>query len=73
MEDALRLIKGRQAAKSGRGRELRLRAGLSLREVGEAVGVHATTILAWEGGATPHADAARRYALFLDMIEKATA
>jgi transcriptional regulator with XRE-family HTH domain len=47
---------------------LRMRAGLSSRELAEAAGVGQTTILAAEHGVTPHPGNQRRIAAALDRV-----
>ena len=53
-------------------RAIRLSAGVSLREVGEELGVTAMTILRWErGDADPRRDRAIAYRLLLDALQDA--
>lgn len=44
------LVRARQLGATGEGRRLRERAGLSLQDVAEAVGVDAGTVSRWERG-----------------------
>jgi DNA-binding transcriptional regulator YiaG len=63
MSRALLLAEARELARSGEARELRLKARLSLAELAQDVGVHATSVFAWESGRRkPSGDAAVRYA-----------
>lgn len=60
----------RRLIASGEAREIRLAAGLTLREVGEAVGVAPSTVFRWEAGQrTPRAAAARYLALLEGIAE----
>ena len=68
-------IRGRQLATDGRGRLLRERAGLSLREAARLAGVHPSTLTRWERGLTKpvRGGAAVRWAKLADRIEAALA
>jgi DNA-binding transcriptional regulator YiaG len=60
------LVEARQMASSGVGRMIREAAGLSLAEMGRAVGVDPATVWRWETGErTPMAERAVRYRDFL--------
>jgi transcriptional regulator with XRE-family HTH domain len=50
MEEAERLVRMRQMARSGEARRIRLAAELTLREVAAEVGVDAGTVSRWEAG-----------------------
>jgi transcriptional regulator with XRE-family HTH domain len=64
------LVWARALARSGRARELRLAADLSLREVGAAVGVSAVSVLRWERGERrPHGAPGARYGQLLAALE----
>ena len=70
--EALRLSSLRHLAESGKARELRLSAQLSLPEVGAACGVSHACISRWERGARrPRGAPALRYAALLDALTKA--
>lgn len=49
-----------------------MEAGVSLRRVGRAVGVAASTVQAWEDGAQPRPDKARLYRSLLDVLAEAS-
>lgn len=71
-DHVLDLTAVRALARSGRARELRLAAGLSLAELAAAIGVAAPTIHRWEIAARrPHGNAAIRYGAVLDALERA--
>lgn len=60
-------------AKDGRARDVRMTAGLSQSEVGQAVGVTAAAVSRWERGERlPRTDAAIRYARLLHALTKAS-
>jgi transcriptional regulator with XRE-family HTH domain len=66
-----RLARARSLAETGRGRRIREAAGLSYRELADAVGVNGSTILRWETGTCrPRADAALRWAATLAHLER---
>ncbi len=75
MDNLELLIEGRAAVRSGRGRELRLLAGLSQAELAELVGVTPAAISRWEAGdRRPTGDRAIAYATALHRIaEQVTA
>ncbi|MBN1631071.1 MAG: helix-turn-helix transcriptional regulator [Thermoleophilia bacterium] len=59
------MVHGRQV------RTVRLNAGLTLREVGNEVGVHPSTVHHWETGRNvPRGEAAIRYARLLFDLER---
>jgi DNA-binding transcriptional regulator YiaG len=59
----------RHMAKSGRAREIRERAGLSLHDVARVVGVAPATLQRWEVGARrPYSAAALRYGALLNQL-----
>lgn len=69
--EVLELLNVRESARSGKARELRTRAGLSLADVARDVGVTATTILNWEVGKySPHGEAAARYGRLLNELRR---
>jgi len=63
------LVRMRALVHGGVVRDLRVDAGLTLREVAKAVGVTASTIHRWEHGKRPTGDAAVRYARLLFELE----
>jgi DNA-binding XRE family transcriptional regulator len=68
------LIEARDAAHSGRGRRVRVAAGLSQAELADAVGVSPVAISRWEAdGRRPRGHAAVQYALILRELEQAVA
>jgi transcriptional regulator with XRE-family HTH domain len=67
-DDLATLIRSRELAVA-RGRELREAAGLSLAEVGAAIGTSAASIQRWElGQRTPHGELAARYGALLEAL-----
>lgn len=69
-ETALRLASVRELAKSGRARELRREARLSLAEIGAVVGVDQATVWRWETGRrAPQGAPALRYEALLRSLE----
>ncbi len=68
------LIAAREACRSGRARQIRQAADLSLSEVGEACGVSESAVAHWESGLRrPTGARALRYALVLEQIEASLA
>ena len=72
--DRLLLISaGRRHAATGTGRTIRQAAGLSLSDIGIAVGANESTVWRWEEGeCLPRGDRAVKYAQVLADIERAT-
>lgn len=69
--DLLLVVRARRLASTGDAKRLREAAGLSLREVAEAVGVSHTALWRWEAGQrAPRGAAASAWALFLGELEK---
>ncbi len=68
---SIQIAKARQMLTSGVARDIRIRAGLSLAEVGQAVGIHPTTLFYWENG-THRAGGDRAVLLmrFLNRLER---
>jgi len=67
----LEISRVRRLAADGSARYARIRAGLSLAEVGEAVGVSAATVCRWElGQRRPVGRAALAYARLLDGLSE---
>jgi len=57
--------------KNGAAKELRLAAGLTLHDAGDAIGVEHTTILCWENGSSRGRPALiAKYGRFLSRLEK---
>ncbi len=72
--ELLELTRLRTFLRTGAGRELRLRAGLSLREVAEAVGTSNVTVLKWErGDQVPRGPAAIAYWRLLQRLRRRAA
>lgn len=72
--EALRISALRHLAESGRARELRQRAQLSLPEAAAACGVSHVCVSRWERGERrPRGPGALRYAALLDALAKAEA
>jgi transcriptional regulator with XRE-family HTH domain len=62
MSIASALVTARRLASTGVGRELRLRASLSVRDVADCIGVDAATLSRWERGeCRPRREAAVRW------------
>lgn len=72
VEDVVRTRRALQRlVASGRAREIRTEAGLSLHEVAAAVGVAAATVWRWEAGQrTPRGAAAARYLALLRQLRE---
>lgn len=71
-DQLLDLVSVRALARSGRAREIRAAAGLSLADVGGAVGVAAGTVQRWENGLRkPYGAPALRYGALLDALDRA--
>lgn len=67
--DLMKLTYVRELAENGVAREIRVGAGLSLREVAGQIGVGPSTVYRWEVGARrPHGKAAVRYAALLESL-----
>lgn len=70
-EQLLDLVGVRGLARSGRAREIRIAAGVSLADVAGAIGVAAGTVQRWENGLRkPYGSAALRYGALLDALGK---
>lgn len=68
--DVLLVATARWLAAEGRARELRIRAGLSLRDVAAALKTSAANVQRWETGARrPNRDAAHRYGELLAALD----
>ena len=66
--EILELTYMRDAVSTGAARQLRIDAGLTLAEIGRAVGVTPSCVHYWERGRVPRGKAAVRYArLLLDL------
>jgi len=73
MPSEVRLVtRGRLLAATGQGRELRVRAGIGLRELARLLGVDPATVTRWERGIHRplRGHAAERYARALEEIEQ---
>jgi DNA-binding XRE family transcriptional regulator len=65
----LPLILARRACRTGSGRQLRLRAGVTLREAAEDIGVDPGTLSRWERGLEmPKGTRARLYGAHLERL-----
>jgi transcriptional regulator with XRE-family HTH domain len=63
------LIQVRRLATSGEAKAIREEAGLSIREVADAIDVSPSGLFRWENGKrTPRGEAAVRYAKFLERL-----
>ena len=72
---AVELATARSFVRDGRGRQIRVEAGLSLSEVATSVGdgVAPSTVLRWErGDSVPRADHAQAYWRLLVELDKVT-
>jgi transcriptional regulator with XRE-family HTH domain len=70
--DIATLVQARQLGRSGEGRRLREAAGLSLRELADAIGVEPGTLSRWETGrCRPRQRAALRWLTILDSLSSA--
>ena len=71
MNEVKLLLRGRRLGEEGRGRELRERAALSMRDMASLVGVHVTTLLRWEQGLErPGRESAIRWAEVCEEIQE---
>jgi DNA-binding transcriptional regulator YiaG len=71
---AERLQALRALTTSGKAREIREDAHLSLSDIARSVGAHYSTVSRWESGQRlPRGEAALRYAALLDRLAKAVA
>lgn len=69
---AERLQTVRALTTSGKARDIREAAHLTLAEIGRSVGVHYSTVARWEAGERlPRGDAALRYVSLLERLAKA--
>jgi transcriptional regulator with XRE-family HTH domain len=74
MEQMKLLVTARQRARDGSARHIRRRAGLTLAQMADAVGVTESTMSRWENGQRqPRSDALLRWAGILAELELATA
>lgn len=65
----LEVVRVRELARDGKTRDARLRAGLSLSEVGITIGVSSATVYRWERGQRrPTGAAALRYARLCESL-----
>jgi DNA-binding transcriptional regulator YiaG len=70
-DQALSLARVRAMAQSGRAREIRLAAKLSLYDVAGAIGSNASSVQRWESGARrPYGAPALRYGSLLDALAR---
>ena len=71
---AERLQALRELTTSGKAREIREDARLSLSDIARSVGAHCSTVSRWESGQRlPRGEAALRYAALLERLAKAVA
>ncbi len=71
-EELLASVRARQLPPPGERRNIRQRAGLTLRQVAEAVGVDAVSVMRWEQGSTPRPSRAPAYKQLLIDLDRAT-
>jgi|GEM_PF-2858043 len=69
-QQAAKLAAVRRSAKDGACRQTRIEAKLSFRDMADACGVAASTVLRWEAGRVPRSAAALRWAAILADLEK---
>ena len=70
-EDVLALARVRELAESGRAREIRLAARLSLYDIAGAIGSNASSVQRWEAGLRrPYGEQALRWLALLDALER---
>lgn len=71
MSSVLSIVRARRLLESGDGRDLRLRAGLSLDQVAAEVGVSGPAVYAWESGSyAPRGEHAVRYARLIERLAR---
>jgi transcriptional regulator with XRE-family HTH domain len=71
LEQLVELVRTRHQAKAGRARAIREAAGVSGREMAEALDVDPVTLWRWENGLTrPRRDAALRWARALASLKR---
>lgn len=69
IDELVEISEVRTVIRSGKARRIRLRAGLSLGEVAQAVGVGVSTVCRWEmGERAPRGPAALRYGEVLEGL-----
>jgi DNA-binding transcriptional regulator YiaG len=69
-DDTLQLARVRGLLADGDGRRIRLRARLTLADVGGACGVSPSAVHRWENGSTPRTAPALRYSALLQKLEQ---
>lgn len=65
-----KLARVRQMCRTGEAKEIRITAGVTLREAAEGSGSSAATILRWENGARPIGATAIRYFELLERLRR---
>lgn len=71
MDTLQTLVESRRSTREGRGRQLRERAGLSLREAARLIDVTPSTLSRWERGTRPQrGDAPYRYGELVQRLRK---
>jgi len=71
-DETIRLARAREMADSGRGREVRLAARLSLADIAATIGAYPSSIQRWERGARrPYGPAALRWLALIEALEEA--
>lgn len=74
MSEIVDIARARALARSGRGQEIRERAGVSRSELAKELGRHETTVARWEGGErSPRGAVALRYGQLLTELEQVAA
>ena len=69
---AVEIARARDLIRTGRGRSIRERAGISRSELARSLGVDGSAVAKWESGSrAPRGEIARRYARLIDELAAA--
>ena len=72
-KEAVQVVKARRVLASGEGREVRMRCGILLHEMADALGVSVPTVSKWERGErVPKSDHALAYLSLLNELVRAS-